>query len=263
MEENILEVKNLNFLSVFTNFNINFPRNKFITISGSNNCGKTTLIKILSRRIPTNDTVKLCGEGLEHFQIDELNHFLRAIIPEEINFTYNSIFLELLSELSNLNIDYKTSEKRIKDYISEYKLTSYKETLPNELPYFIKLKLELIKVLIRRPNVLLLDNVLYALSDKEKKEILEILSTAKKSMTIILTTSSLTETLSSDYLYIINESVIILEGEPLSVLVKDNILNRIGLEVPFMIDLSVKLQDYNLLTTTELDMERMVEELWK
>ena len=82
-------------------------------------------------------------------------------------------------------------------------------------------------------------------------------------MTIILTTSSLTETLSSDYLYIINESTIILEGEPLSVLVKDNILNRIGLEVPFMIDLSVKLQDYNLLTTTELDMERMVEELWK
>ena len=82
-------------------------------------------------------------------------------------------------------------------------------------------------------------------------------------MTIILTTSSLTETLFSDYLYIINESTIILEGEPLSVLVKDNILNRIGLEVPFMIDLSVKLQDYNLLTTTELDMERMVEELWK
>ena len=66
-----------------------------------------------------------------------------------------------------------------------------------------------------------------------------------------------------NYLYIINESTIILEGEPLSVLVKDNILNRIGLEVPFMIDLSVKLQDYNLLTTTELDMERMVEELWK
>ena len=112
-------------------------------------------------------------------------------------------------------------------------------------------------------SLLLLDNVLYSLSDKEKKEILEILSTAKKSMTIILTTSSLTETLSSDYLYIINESTIILEGEPLSVLVKDNILNRIGLEVPFMIDLSVKLQDYNLLTTTELDMERMVEELWK
>ena len=30
-----------------------------------------------------------------------------------------------------------------------------------------------------------------------------------------------------------------------------------------MIDLSVKLRDYNLITDIELDMNRMVDELWK
>ena len=55
----------------------------------------------------------------------------------------------------------------------------------------------------------------------------------------------------------------ILEGEPLDVLQNDNILNRIGLEVPFMIDLSVKLRDYELISDIELDQDRMVDILWK
>ena len=55
----------------------------------------------------------------------------------------------------------------------------------------------------------------------------------------------------------------ILEGEPLDVLQNDNILNRIGLEVPFMIDLSVKLRDYDVVKDIELDKNRMVDILWK
>ena len=57
--------------------------------------------------------------------------------------------------------------------------------------------------------------------------------------------------------------MIILEGEPLEVLQRDNIINKAGLEVPFMIDLSVKLRDYDLVSSIELDQDRMVDILWK
>ena len=46
------------------NFNINFPRNKFITISGSNNCGKTTLIKILSGILQSHGEITLSEVNL-------------------------------------------------------------------------------------------------------------------------------------------------------------------------------------------------------
>ena len=44
---------------------------------------------------------------------------------------------------------------------------------------------------------------------------------------------------------------------------KDNIINKAGLELPFMMDLSVKLRDYDLIKDIELDMEKMVDNLWK
>ncbi|MBR2247524.1 MAG: hypothetical protein IJ880_10920, partial [Bacilli bacterium] len=103
------------------------------------------------------------------------------------------------------------------------------------------------------------------LSDKETNEILKILKylQEKDKLTIILTTGNLNNTIDSDYLYILSEGKIVLEGKPLEVLEKDNLLNRLGLELPFMIDLSVKLKDYNLVDNIKLDMDRMVKDLWK
>lgn len=82
-------------------------------------------------------------------------------------------------------------------------------------------------------------------------------------ISIIMTCSNLDDSLYGDYLYVIKDSQIILEGKPLEVLENDNIINKVGLELPFMIDLSVKLRDYELLTTIETDMDRMVNILWK
>ena len=47
------------------------------------------------------------------------------------------------------------------------------------------------------------------------------------------------------------------------ILKEDNIINKIGLKIPFMIDLSVKLQDYDLISEMTLDMNGMVNKLWK
>ena len=76
-------------------------------------------------------------------------------------------------------------------------------------------------------------------------------------------TSILECNLQSDYTYIISNKQITLEGIPSEVLEKDNIINKAGLELPFMMDLSVKLRDYDLIKDIELDMEKMVNNLWK
>ena len=76
-------------------------------------------------------------------------------------------------------------------------------------------------------------------------------------------TSLLECNLLSDYTYIIDHGEIVLEGNPIEVLEKDNVLNKAGLNLPFMMDLSVKLRDYDLVEEIELDMEKMVNILWK
>ena len=78
-----------------------------------------------------------------------------------------------------------------------------------------------------------------------------------------MTTNNMDIALLSDYIYVISDSLILLEGSPLEVLQKDNVLNKLGINLPFMMDLSVKLRDYDLIKDIELDMDRMVDVLWK
>jgi len=85
----------------------------------------------------------------------------------------------------------------------------------------------------------------------------------KDKLTVILTTMNLEEIVDSDYTYVLNNGNIVMEGSPLSVLKEERLLNKVGLELPFMIDLSLKLEFYELLNGVITDMDRMVTTLWK
>ena len=55
----LLSVTNLSYLNLFDNISFQIDSGKFIMISGPNNCGKTTLIRILSGQIPVTKSIKL------------------------------------------------------------------------------------------------------------------------------------------------------------------------------------------------------------
>ena len=55
----IIEVDNLTINPLFSDFSLFIPENNFVTISGPNNCGKTTLMRILNREVITDNTILL------------------------------------------------------------------------------------------------------------------------------------------------------------------------------------------------------------
>ena len=84
----------------------------------------------------------------------------------------------------------------------------------------------------------------------------------KYGLTLLITTINLEISLYTDFIYIIDQGKIALNGTPFNVLQKDNTINKIGLSLPFMIDLSVKLRDYELVDELETDIDRMIDKLW-
>ena len=84
-----------------------------------------------------------------------------------------------------------------------------------------------------------------------------------KNLTIVIATIQLEEIIDSDYIYIIKDGKVELEGETRLILEKDNIINKIGLNLPFSIDLSVKLKDYNLLNEIKTDNLKIINDIWK
>ena len=245
----IIEINSFSDDKLFENLNISVEKNTITTISGSNSCGKTTLMRILNREIITDNTILLNNTSINDYTIRDYTSLVQTVIPLEI--VFNEKTLE--KELNNIDL---VKGLRIKSILNKDLSTlTIKEKVLTQLAI----------ALDNKPEVLLLDNIFIYFNDKEKEDIFKFLRSYQKKnkLTVVLTTIDLKDSLYTDYLYIIGNKTIILEGKPLEVLEKDNILNKVGLNIPFMADLSVKLKDYDLIDSIILDKDRMVDILWK
>ena len=245
----IIEINNFSDDNLFENLTINVEKNTITTISGANSCGKTTLIRILNREVITKSNILLNNRNINDYTISEYTNLVQAVIPSEIIFNENT----LEKELNNINL---VKGLRIKSILNK----NIKDLTIKE-----KVLAQIAIALDTKPQVLLLDNIFIYFNDKEREEIFTFLRNFQKkyNITVLLTTIDLRDSLYTDYLYIIGNKKIILKGEPIKVLEKDNILNKVGLNIPFMADLSVKLKDYDLLDSIILEKDRMVDILWK
>lgn len=244
----------MNKIIEFNSFS--FSENTFYSISGANNSGKTTFIRLLQKEL-YSDSIIVNKKNINNYTINELNNIIRGVIPLEIDFLSNTLIEELTTRNNNMELqDYLLKGLKIKS-ISKNKF--------NELSKREIVLSQIVIALSYKPQVLLLDSISNYLSNTDMKNLYKLLNDyrSKYNLTVITTTNKLEDTLYSDYLYIIENNEVFLEGKPLEVLEKDNILNKLGLSIPFMIDLSVKLRDYNLIDNIELDKDRMVDILWK
>ena len=81
-------------------------------------------------------------------------------------------------------------------------------------------------------------------------------------MTIINVTHDMEKPYGDDII-VIDSGKIVLKGPKELVLKEEKILRELGLELPFMAALSLKLQYYNLIDEMIFDMDELVNILWK
>lgn len=242
---------------LFKDLNLFIVKNKITVISGANNCGKTLLIRILNREIVTSNTVLINQAEMNQYTIEEYSKLVQCIIPLEI--TYEQPTLE--EEMFYYNDNKEEIEKTIKGLKLKRSIHKKIKDLTTKEIVLSQIAIALIK----KSSIILLDNIRMYLTEKETKEVIEFLKKQQneREITVVITTIHLEESLLADYLYIIGNKSVALEGQPIEVLQNDNKINKLGLSLPFMIDLSVKLKDYDLIKEVEIDKNRMIEKLWK
>ena len=79
----LLEVINLKYQNIFEDISFQVKAGQFITISGGNNCGKTTLIRILSGQVKVKETIKLLGTYIEEYPQNLWKEITGTIIPQD------------------------------------------------------------------------------------------------------------------------------------------------------------------------------------
>ena len=266
----IIEIKNLSFRYkdkfIFEDFSLFINRGSWVTIAGPNGAGKTTLVKLIAGLEKSYSTIKIFNMDVNKKNINK--------IRKEIGFCFDNpdsllacetVEDELAFSLENIAIAPSTIKKKI-DEISS--LLGIKDLLKKN-PFYLcggqKQKVSLACALMLEPRILILDESLNMIDVNERKRLLKTLKEycKQKRMTILSFTHDLDEAIHSDRLVVINEGKIIIDGAFPEIFNEENVMRKIGLEVPFEIEVSRKLALYDLMDELELDLKRLVDKLWK
>lgn len=265
----IIKVDNLTFRYkdkfIFDRFSLDIKEGEWVSIAGSNGSGKSTLIKILTGLLKTDSDINICGLSLNKDNLFNIRKNIGIIFdnPENL-FLCETVEDDIAFSLENLCYKVDEMRRRIREVSSELKITNLLKKSPSELSGGEKSKVALACAIVHSPKILILDESLSMIDEKEKLRVLEILKKMHRNgMTIISVVHDLRETYYSDRLIIINDGTIMLDGKPLKVMEYDKILNRLGIELPFEIELSTKLKLYGLIDTLIPDIEKMVDILWE
>jgi len=256
----ILEMVNLSYKD-FNNINMSFEDKTYYSIIGSNNCGKTTLFRLISGIIPSNNVIMCNNIMLNRENVH--NYIVNIGIVERVNkksFIFNSIVDEMTYPLHNLGYNKKKCLTRINEVLELFNESKMIDKNISELNYYEKQLLLIMIAILHKPRVLLLDSVLCVFSRKAKNKIINVLR--KLDITIINFTNSLEESYDSNKLILLDKYKVIGEYTTSDIYNDDKFFYEHGLEIPFMTDLSIKLKMYGLVDREYANMKAMVDDIW-
>ena len=150
-----------------------------------------------------------------------------------------------MKEITNVTIISTNINKNILQIYKDYQLIDQSFKIEDLLQY----------------KKIIFFNVFNELSEDKIREIYSYLDS--HNILYINVINNIEEVLFTDYLIVYDKEKILIEGTTLEVLKNEKLLKRIGLSLPFMVELSLYLKDYNLIDKIYLNNESLVGALWK
>lgn len=266
----IIEIKNLRFRYknkfIFDDFNLDVQQGHWVTIAGPNGAGKTTLVKILAGLEKSYSDIKIMGKPLNKKNLFNIRKEIGFTFDNPDNFfACETVEDELAFSLENMAVMPNMIRKKIEEISKKLKIENLLKKNPYELSGGEKQKVALACALMLEPRILILDESLLMIDINERDNIFKILKeyNTKKRVTILSFTHNLEEAIYSDRLVVLNNGKIVVDGAFPYVFEEERVMRKIGLEVPFAIELSQKLKVYDIIDDLELDLERLVSKIWK
>ena len=243
----IIKIENLNFGYnkdlLYENFNLTIEEGDWVSILGANGAGKTTLVKLIIGLLNNHETIKIDDMVLN-----------RETVKDEIAFT-----------LENLQIPKEEIHKLVTEVAKRLKITDLLDIEPHRLSGGQMQKVALASALVLKPKILILDEALSMIDPYDKTEIMKMLKKYHKdtNTTILNFTSDIEETIYCDRIVGLYKRQIGIDGPVKAVLEEERAMKKLGLDLPFIVDLASRLKLYGLIDDIELDMDKMVDKLWK
>ncbi len=191
-------------------------RGEIFGFLGSNGCGKSTTMKMLTGLLPaTEGTSKLFGKPM---QADDMQARLNVGYMTQAFSLYDELTvrqnLELHAHLYHLPSN--EIDGRIKELLEQYHLENVAGERPESLPLGVKQRLQLAVAVLHRPPMLILDEPTSGVDPVERDEFWRTLIhlSRDEGVTIFITTHFMNEAERCDRISLMNAGKVLADGPP-------------------------------------------------
>lgn len=253
---NVIDVKNLLFKykmysgekeeviehTAIDDISLSVKKGDFIGILGHNGSGKSTLAKQLAALLkPSGGVIYVGGmDTSKEEQILDIRKTAGMVFQNPDNQLIGNIVEEDVAfGPENMGIPAEEIEKRVTKALASTGMTAYREASPGALSGGQKQKIAISGVLAMEPECIIFDEPTAMIDPESRKELLEAIYDLKrlKNITVIYITHFLQEVSRADYLYVMNQGKITLEGTPEELFKTPEKLVENNLELPFEVAL--------------------------
>lgn len=244
MDENILEAKNLHYTyedgtCALSGVNMTVKKGKTTAVLGGNGAGKSTLFLNFNGILkPSAGEVLFKGNSLAYArkELKELRRSVGIVFQDSDSQLFSaSVYQDISFGAVNLKLPEEEVKRRVDAAIERMGIADLKDKPTHCLSHGQKKRVALAGVLVMEPEVLVLDELTAGLDPIGVSEIMELLKTAQKELglTVILSTHDIDIVpLYCDYIYVLDNGKILLEGVPQEVFKHTDEIRKHGLRLP-------------------------------
>lgn len=274
MRHPLIQVKDLSFRYdeerdwVLKQLDLSVYQGEWLAVVGQNGSGKSTLAKLLNGLlVPQQGTVQVEGyatTGPE--EVWEVRRRVGIVFQNPDNqFVGSTVRDDVAFGMENRGMARAEMIERLQTSVEKVGMTPYLTAEPHRLSGGQKQRVAIAGILAVRPSVIILDESTSMLDPQGKKEVMATVRelNQEESVTVMSITHDLDETLFADRICMLERGEIVATTTPAEAYRDHEILTRVGLDVPFSIQLRQKLQNEGIpLSNEALTAEELVEELW-
>lgn len=275
-DNNIVDVKNVVFTygeaeePALKGISLKIKRNSWTAIIGHNGSGKSTFARILNGLlIPDNDNeaeIVIDGVKLTDDTVWEVRNKIGIVFQNPDNqFVGATVGDDIAFGMENRGIPREEMIKTVEEVVREVRMEDFIKSEPARLSGGQKQRVAIAGILAIKPKIIILDESTSMLDPEGKAEVLELIKRVKdeNDLTVISITHDIEEASNADEIIILNDGEIVKEGAPKEIFQEVELIEKLGLAVPFVNQLITNLRQLGLEIPTNITNEsELTEYLW-
>lgn len=240
---------------------------EFVTIIGHNGSGKSTMAKhINGLLLPTEGVVRVMDYSTKDpEEVWKIRQLVGMVFQNPDNqFVAPTVLDDVAFGLENLGVPRSEMMGRIEEALRLVSMWDFRDREPHRLSGGQKQRVAIAGVLAMKPKVIVFDESTAMLDPMGRKEVIDTARHLRETgITVVNITHYLEEAMFSDRVLVMNEGKILSQGTPQEVFRNIEQLRKIGLDVPFSVELANRLRNRGFSLSEDIwQTDQLVKSLW-